>query len=144
MGAEKILRQFACVVLFAAIASLSGFAQVRAGLHGRVLDPSGAAVRDASVELTETTKNIHRKTTTSASGDYVFGDLNLGDYQVEVAATGFMRLNLAHVYLAVGQTADVDLELKIGNDQQSLTVSEFLLYFSRKPAIFKPTFQKKR
>lgn len=124
MGAEKILRQFACVVLFAAIASLSGFAQVRAGLHGRVLDPSGAAVRDASVELTETTKNIHRKTTTSASGDYVFGDLNLGDYQVEVAATGFMRLNLAHVYLAVGQTADVDLELKIGNDQQSLTVSE--------------------
>lgn len=124
MGAAKLLRQFACVVLFVAAASLSGFAQVRAGLHGRVLDPSGAAVRGASVELTETTKSIHRQTTTSADGDYVFGDLNPGDYQVEAVAHGFMKLNLAHVYLAVGQTANVDLELKVGNDQQSLTVNE--------------------
>lgn len=124
MGAEKLLRQVVCGVLFLAMASHYGFAQVRAGLHGRVLDPSGAAVRDASVELTETAKNIHRQTTTSASGDYVFGDLNPGDYQVEVKAPGFMKLNVTHVYLAVGQTANVELELKVGNDQQPLTVSE--------------------
>lgn len=115
---------FASVVLFLAIATLSSFAQVRAGLHGRVLDPSGAAVGAADVELTEATTNIHRQTTSSASGDYVFGDLNPGEYHVAVAASGFQKLSLSHVYLAVGQTASVDFDLKVGNDQQSLTVSD--------------------
>ena len=115
--------QFAYVVFLVAIASFPSFGQVRASLHGRVSDPSGATVGDAGVELTETTTNIHRRTTTSTSGDYVFGDLNPGDYQVEVVASGFLKSNLSHVYLAVGQTANVDLKLKVGSDQQSLTVS---------------------
>jgi len=116
-------RRFAYAVLLIAIASFPGFGQVRASVRGHVSDPSGAAVSEASIELTETSKNIHRQTATSTSGDYVFGDLNPGDYQVEVVASGFQKLSLNHVYLAVGQTESVDLALKIGNDQQSLTVT---------------------
>jgi len=117
-----VLRRIACAV-FLAIASLPSFGQVRASLRGHVSDPSGAAVRDASVELTETSKNIHRHTTSSDSGDYVFGDLNPGNYQVQVIAFGFQRLSLDNVYLALGQTESVDLALKVGNDRQSLTVT---------------------
>src|SRR5262249_37709951 len=55
-------------------------------------------------------------------GDYFFGDLNPGSYQVEAEAPGFQKLSLKNVYVAVGQTATVDLDMKIGSDQQKVTV----------------------
>lgn len=117
------LRRFSYVVLFLVIASLSGLAQVRANLHGRVLDASGASISSAGVELTESATNIHRRTSTSNSGDYVFGDLNPGVYRLEVAAPGFQKLSFTNVTVAVGQTANVDLVMQVGSDQRSITVS---------------------
>jgi protocatechuate 3,4-dioxygenase beta subunit len=65
------------------------FAQIAANLRGRVLDPSGAAVPSAHVDLTESAKNVHQSTTTSSTGDYLFPNLNPGSYAVAVTAPGF-------------------------------------------------------
>jgi len=109
---------FSLLLLFSA----AGVAQVRADLHGRVLDASGAAVANADVELIERTKDIHRSTKSSASGDYVFGDLNPGDYRLEAVATGFQKLSISHVTLAVGQTTSVDLLMTVGGTKEEVTV----------------------
>src|SRR5579862_3041710 len=81
---------------FVFIALMDGpvvFGQIAASLRGRVLDPSGAGVPNASVELTESAKNVHLSTTTSTTGDYLFTNLNPGLYGVSVAASGFQRLD---------------------------------------------------
>lgn len=116
------LRKVACATLFVALVATASRAQVRASLQGRVLDPSGAAVASALVELTESATNIHRSTTTAGSGDYVIGDLNPGQYKLEVASPGFQKLTFNHVTVAIGQTATLNLEMKVGSDREEVTV----------------------
>jgi hypothetical protein len=100
----------------------SAVAQVRAGLRGRILDPSGAAVANATVEAIEITKGIHYSTTTSTSGHYVFEDLSPGEYRIEAVAAGFQKIVVTPMALAVGQTGTANLIMKVAGDQQEVTV----------------------
>ncbi|WP_353069430.1 carboxypeptidase-like regulatory domain-containing protein [Tunturibacter empetritectus] len=110
---------FLLVLIDGAVAS----AQIAADLKGRVFDPSGAAIANAPVELVESSTNLHRSTTTSSSGDYLFIHLNPGSYRVEVKAPGFKGLNREGVTVIVGQTVSLDLTLSPGGDPQSVTVN---------------------
>jgi hypothetical protein len=101
----------------------SAFAQVAANLRGRVLDPSGAGVANAHVELIETAKNVHQMTTSSSTGDYLFTNLNPGSYRVLISASGFQRLDHSGISVTVGQTVTADLSLTAGGDQQTITVN---------------------
>ncbi len=98
-------------------------AQIAANLRGRVLDPSGAAIANARVELTETAKNVHQTTTSSSTGDYLFTNLNPGTYRVSVSASGFQRLEHSGISVEVGQTVTADLSMTLGGDQQTITVN---------------------
>lgn len=114
-------RQSGSVVLLL-LFSAAAFAQIRSGLRGRVLDASGAAVANAKVELIETAKEIHRSTASSNAGDYVFEDLNPGDYQLKAIAAGFQKVTVNNVALAVGQTTSIDLVMKVGGAKEEVTV----------------------
>jgi len=116
------LRHLACAVLLVSCTSLAVFAQVRADLQGRVLDSSGSAVPNARLELTEIATNIQRQTSTSSSGDYVFNDLNPGEYRLDVSAAGFQKLSRTHLTVIVGEAANVDLSLAVGSDERTITV----------------------
>jgi hypothetical protein len=105
------------------VSTLAAEAQIAADLQGRVLDSSGAAIANASVELTESATNVHQQTTSSSSGDYLFSDLNPGTYRLEVTATGFQRLSRSGITVSVGQTVEADLELTPGTGQQTVTVN---------------------
>lgn len=109
--------------------SILAFAQVRGNLQGRVLDGSGAAVPNAQVDLTEASKNIHRQTRSSGVGDYVFNDLNPGNYQASATAPGFQRLEVTAIHVAIGQATRVDLVMRIGNDKRQVTVESILPAF---------------
>jgi len=115
----KLHRALAALALFL---SSTAFAQIAADLRGRVLDPSGAAIANARVGLTETSTNIHQATITSTTGDYFFTHLNPGSYSVVVTATGFQQLNRTGITLSVGQTVSLDLNLTVGA-QQTITVN---------------------
>ncbi len=73
------------------------------GFVGRLLDPTGAPVEDASVEASGT------GVTTDSGGDGRFGlgGLACGDYSVGVTATGMRALSLLNQPVAPG--ADTDL-----------------------------------
>ena len=115
----KLHRALAVLVLLLAPMA---FAQIAANLRGRVLDPSGAAIANARVQLTETSTSITQATITSSTGDYIFTQLNPGTYSIDVTATGFQQLNRTGITLSVGQTVGVDLTLAIGS-QQAVTVN---------------------
>src|SRR6195952_870083 len=119
----KAVRIFSRFVFFVLIVESVSFAQIAAGLRGRVLDPSGAAVANAHVELIESAKNVHQSTTASSTGDYLFTNLNPGSYEVVVGAPGFQSLHHMGITVAVGQTVTADLALSPGGDQQTVTVN---------------------
>ncbi|HTC76795.1 MAG TPA: TonB-dependent receptor [Edaphobacter sp.] len=118
----KFFRAFSGILFFVLVTGSTSFAQIAAGLRGRVLDPSGAAVANAHVELIESAKNVHQSTTASSTGDYLFTNLNPGSYEVVVAAPGFQTLHHTGITVAVGQTVTADLALSLGGDQQTVTV----------------------
>jgi hypothetical protein len=118
----KFCRLLFAFILLVSMNGSNSFAQIAANLRGRVLDPSGAAVPNAHVELTESAKNVHQSTTSSSTGDYLFTNLNPGSYAVAVTAPGFEKLNHTGITVAVGQTVNADLSLSLGGDQQTVTV----------------------
>ncbi len=98
-------------------------AQVTAGLTGRVIDPSGTAVPNAQITLTEITTNVHQQTVSTSAGDYTFTALNPGLYRVDVVAPGFERLTRTGITATVGQTVSADLALTLGQDTQTVQVT---------------------
>jgi hypothetical protein len=118
------LRRLSCALfLFVLIDGAIASAQIAADLKGRIFDSSGAAIANAAVELTESSTNLHRSTTSSSSGDYLFIHLNPGSYRVEVKAPGFKALDREGVSVFIGQTVSLDLTLSPGGDQQTVTVN---------------------
>src|ERR1700682_4083626 len=117
MNAHRLLS----VSILIALSVLTAKAQIAADLQGRVLDASGAAVPNASVELTESATNVHQQTVTSSSGDYLFSHLNPGAYRIDVTATGFEHLTRSGITVTIGQTVSAGLTLTPGAAQQTVT-----------------------
>jgi hypothetical protein len=109
--------------LLSLMSSTQARAQVAGELRGRVLDPSGAGVANAQVELTAGSTNLKQSTVSTSSGDYVFTHLNPGSYRVQVIAQGFDQLSRDGITVITGQTATADLTLHVGNEKQTVTVT---------------------
>lgn len=91
-------------------------------ITGVVLDPSGAVVPDAKVELTEITTNVQRTATTNAEGRYLFPDLTPGSYVVTVSRTGFKDIKSSPILLTAQQNARFDSTLEVGTGAEVVEV----------------------
>ncbi|HLH04229.1 MAG TPA: carboxypeptidase-like regulatory domain-containing protein [Bryobacteraceae bacterium] len=110
-----------CGVLL--MAGRHGFAQqASANVNGVVSDPTGAAVPNADVSLTNVDTSVARSTRTNSDGAYVFLNVVPGAYTISVSAPGFAPVKQSQVTLQVNQTATFDFHLQIGQAQQSVTV----------------------
>ena len=118
-----ILRQLLRAMTLASVCMFTASAQISADLRGRVLDPAGLAVPNASVGLTNIAANTHIATITSGSGNYSFANLPPGAYQLDVSAPGFARLTRSGVRAILGQTVDLDLKLSLSENQQAVEVT---------------------
>ena len=118
----NLFRVLVAIICLGSIGEPRVFAQIAANLRGRVLDPSGAGVPNANVELIESAKNVHQSTSTSSTGDYLFTNLNPGTYRLVVKASGFKTLERTSITAAVGQTVSADLTLSLGGNQETVTV----------------------
>ena len=83
-----MLRHLLPALALTMIAASTATAQLAADLRGRVTDPSGSAVANATIDLTQTATNTHIDTITSRSGDYAFTNVTPGVYQLDVTAPG--------------------------------------------------------
>ncbi len=84
----------------------AAFGQAVAGgsVAGLVTDPTAAAVANATVTMTETEKQVTHTTVTDASGHYVFTDLPVGPYRLEVKSAGFKDYVQNGIELQVGSS----------------------------------------
>ncbi len=99
-------------------------AQVQSGrIVGTVLDPNGAVVPAAQVAITATTTNQTTSIQTNDSGSYVVTGLNPGMYSVRVTMQGFQTTAVNQVEVVVGQSARVDVTLKLGETSTTVDVT---------------------
>ena len=111
------------VMWMIAISCPGAFAQVgRSGIFGTVTDPQGAVVPNADITVTDESTGTSVHATTDQVGDYTVTDLGAASYRVACAASGFETVERTGILLQVDQRARVDLELKIGQTQQVVTV----------------------
>src|SRR6266436_9019696 len=105
-------------------ASMFGQSQANTGaIEGVVTDPSGSAVPNAEVTLTNLGTNFTRVLQTDQEGRFRGLLLPLGPYKVTVKAPNFGTLVRDGLDLAVGQTISLTLTLSISEVGQVVTIN---------------------
>jgi len=108
-------------VLILVVFATPAFAQ-EATIVGTVTDPTGAAVPNAALTITNNETGVTRNLPTNGDGQYVAPDLNIGHYTVRVAATGFKAAEQKNITLNVGDRSRIDFKLEVGSAQEQVTV----------------------
>ncbi|HTC91176.1 MAG TPA: carboxypeptidase regulatory-like domain-containing protein [Bryobacteraceae bacterium] len=93
-----------------------------AGLAGTVTDPSGAAIPNVTVTITNNDTGQTRSATTGPDGQYKFTLLPPGSYRVRFAAMGFKTAEVTTVTLNVTETPTLDRALEVGQQSEQVTV----------------------
>jgi hypothetical protein len=91
-------------------------------IKGSVTDPSGAAVANATVAITDVLTGVVTRVTTNGSGIYDVPSLLPGEYTVAVAAPGFEDYLRKGVVLQV-ETIAIDASLTVGTASEQVTVT---------------------
>ncbi|HVE57980.1 MAG TPA: carboxypeptidase regulatory-like domain-containing protein [Pyrinomonadaceae bacterium] len=122
---SRILRAFSGIVSVLFL-SLGVFAQSQATtglIQGTVVDPNGAIVNGASVNVKNTETGFERTVTSNSDGFFSAPLLPLGKYRVTATASGFSNTVLENVEISVGQTLSLRVEMKIGGGVNTVDVS---------------------
>lgn len=90
-------------------------------IRGRVTDQAGAAVQNASVQVTDLETNISRDLTTNAEGEYEAAALKSGTYRVTVSVQGFATKAI-RVTLTGSDTVRADAPLEVGGASETVEV----------------------
>ncbi|PYT31186.1 MAG: hypothetical protein DMG57_06170 [Acidobacteria bacterium] len=99
-------------------------AQVLYGsLLGNVTDPNGAVVPSASVTATNQSTGAANTTSTNASGEYNFVNLQPGTYAIKVGVSGFKTFERRNLSVEANNTSRADVALEVGNIEQSVTIT---------------------
>ncbi len=93
------------------------------GIHGTVLDASGATIPNATVIATNTVTNVQMTRTTDGQGNFMMNSLPPGRYRVEASSPGFNRLVEEGVTVNGVQMAALNLKLNVGSVSESVTVT---------------------
>ncbi len=111
--------------LFLCCSMIAKGQELAATITGRVTDPSGATISDATVTIVQNGVNgASRVVQSDAHGSYTATNLAAGNYTVTVAAPGFQTYTTQNVILNVAQTRSVDAPLKVGGASQTVTVQQ--------------------
>jgi hypothetical protein len=112
-------------VLFVLVATaVTAFGQAGTStVRGLVKDPQGNLVAGATVTITNAGTSFSRTVTTTNEGLYSFEQVPVGDYRLEVTATGFKKAVVTDVHALVSKITPADVTLEIGNVSETVTVS---------------------
>ena len=99
-------------------------AQVNTGtITGTATDPSGSAVPNVKVVVTQVDTNFEFRALTNTDGLYRVQSLQPGTYRVTFEAPGFKRLVQAGIDLRVGDVLPVNARLEVGQLTESIQIS---------------------
>ncbi len=98
-------------------------AQQTAQISGRVADPTGAVVPEASVSIVSSKTGVKYNASTDGLGLYLFPALQSGEYELTVNKDGFRPVKRTKIELRVGDRIRLDIDLEVGGQTQTVSVS---------------------
>jgi hypothetical protein len=91
-------------------------------LTGTVVDPSGALVPNATVEVTNTGTGIKTTAKSGPDGLYRFNNLPVGKYDINVSASGFAPSGLKNVEVELNKTATANVTVQLQGVTEEVAV----------------------
>src|SRR6266566_4858044 len=124
---RRSLLSFACLAVVFAFVSV-GLVQAQsaasATIAGRVTDPQGAVVANATVSAQNMATGIQVTSKTTSDGLYRFPNLAPGDYNVQVqAGQSFTAAQAKGIHLEVGAVRDVNFKLALAGVATAVEVT---------------------
>ena len=116
--------QLAAVVLFTCGLSSFGHGQVIHGsVYGTVTDNTGAAIPNATITVTDTSKGTSVQVTTNQDGEYLVPNLIPDVYGIKASAAGFGSVDEPGIQVSADTSQKVDLKLSVGSTTDTVTVT---------------------
>ncbi|HKR29728.1 MAG TPA: carboxypeptidase regulatory-like domain-containing protein [Terriglobales bacterium] len=116
------MKHFAALLFFVCFPFFQAGAQSTAQIAGTIQDPSGAAIAGAQVQITNVDTNAVRTTESSATGAYVFPNLEIGPYRLQVTLEGFTTYAQSGIVLQVNSNPEINVTLQVGALTQTVEV----------------------
>ncbi len=121
------MRKLACSLTLSISLATFSYAQSSGGnsgtVRGTVLDPSGAAIAGAGVEIENPVSHYTQTTKTDSQGNFALNNIPLNNYHVTANASGFQR-GTEDVDVRSPIPLEIKISLKIGTESSSVTVVE--------------------
>ena len=123
MARSNVCKWLLVFSVWVACSGLQALGQSTFGsIVGTVKDQSGSVVPGATVTLVNQGTSSTHSVTTSASGAYEFLNLDAGNYQVSIQASGFKDAVFTNLVLQARDTQRIDANLAIGAASQTVEV----------------------
>ena len=103
--------------------SVPAFAQQRALIGGRVVDPDGLALPGATVTVVNQATGLTRDVVTAETGAYVVPNLEPGTYTVTVEMPSFNSMKRADLQLNSGASVTLEFKMRLGGLQEAVDVT---------------------
>src|SRR5689334_17309093 len=114
---------FCLLLLIFASANVFGQQLAVAQLSGHAVDPSGAALPDATVRMIETERGVVHTAKTNDEGLFVLPGLPVGPYRLEVGKTGFKTFVQNDLILQVNDHVTINPTLQPGQVSETIEVT---------------------
>src|SRR5207244_3373170 len=115
---ETVLAMALCLALPLARAQSTG-----GRIRGTVMDPSGGAVPAATVQLINEGTHATRETLSGANGEYIFIEVPVGSYEVDLTLQGFKKYVRKGIVLDLNQVLTLDIALQLGGSTDIVEVT---------------------
>lgn len=93
-------------------------------ISGTITDPTGAVIPGAKLTVINTAQGIQRNTTSDSKGSYTFPSLPVGQYRLQVEATGFKSQRRTTLNVDLDSVLEVDLKLELAEKVEEVNVTE--------------------
>jgi len=92
-------------------------------IRGTVTDPSGGAVAAATLQLVNEGTHATREVQSGANGEYIFIEVPVGTYEVNLTMQGFKKYVRKGIVLDLNQVLTVDIPLQLGGSTDVVEVT---------------------
>ena len=116
-------RLIKCFSLLLLVTGVSFSQAVFGSINGTITDPTGAAVPNANVVVTDTDKGTTQTVHSNQDGNYLVEHLIPDHYKIHIESAGFNAVDIPLVQLSADTSPRVDVKLQVGASNQTIEVT---------------------
>jgi outer membrane receptor protein involved in Fe transport len=113
----------ALVAVILILTTAPAFAQSTALLQGKITDPKGAVLPNATILVRNEATSTERTTQSDQDGNYQLAAMPVGVYRVEVKSPGFQTATISKLVIEVATTVVQNFQLEVGDISQTVEIT---------------------